>query len=191
VVERGETCDDGNTADGDCCSSSCQLEAAGTSCSDGNACTQADTCDGAGHCSAGTAVTCDDDDLCTDDPVCDPATGCAPSQPKTGLAGVMCRFDAIDALLTQAPAGELTTAARRSIDVAVRKVRTKLQVAAQSTGGRRGAKLLRNAGTALRGATKTINAARRKKQIEGDLAQTVEDLLNQALGGTRALLSSL
>lgn len=46
----GEQCDDGNTLDGDCCSSTCQYEMAGSPCaSDGNPCTP-DTCDGAGMC---------------------------------------------------------------------------------------------------------------------------------------------
>ena len=45
----GEQCDDGNTVDGDCCSSTCQYEAIGSACSDGNPCT-ADACDGAGAC---------------------------------------------------------------------------------------------------------------------------------------------
>jgi cysteine-rich repeat protein len=47
----GEDCDDGNTLDGDCCSMSCSHEASGGSCSDQNACTLADVCDGSGACS--------------------------------------------------------------------------------------------------------------------------------------------
>src|SRR5205823_1172487 len=48
LLEASEQCDDGNRADGDCCSSACQFEAIGSRCfSDGNACT-ADRCDGAG-----------------------------------------------------------------------------------------------------------------------------------------------
>ena len=44
ALEPGEQCDDGNTADGDCCSASCQLEAAGAACDDGVFCNGADTC---------------------------------------------------------------------------------------------------------------------------------------------------
>jgi cysteine-rich repeat protein len=50
VVEAGEQCDDGNNANGDCCSSQCQREAAGSPCtSDGDACTT-DACDAGGTC---------------------------------------------------------------------------------------------------------------------------------------------
>jgi cysteine-rich repeat protein len=49
-VEPGEDCDDGNTLDGDCCSSTCHFEPAANGCADdGNACTD-DQCDGAGEC---------------------------------------------------------------------------------------------------------------------------------------------
>ena len=59
TVDPGEQCDDGNTLNGDCCSSTCQWEAAGSPCgSDGFRCT-VDACDGGGTCthlpaSAGT-----------------------------------------------------------------------------------------------------------------------------------------
>lgn len=50
VIDDGETCDDGNHANGDCCSSICNYDAPGAACtSDGNACS-VDTCDGAGVC---------------------------------------------------------------------------------------------------------------------------------------------
>lgn len=49
-VECGETCDDGNTRDGDCCSASCTAVGAGTPCGPGpNACSDL-RCDGAGAC---------------------------------------------------------------------------------------------------------------------------------------------
>ncbi len=59
VLDPGEQCDDGNTSDGDCCTSSCTVVAAGTACDDGDACTPADTCDGAGACMGGGS-TCGD-----------------------------------------------------------------------------------------------------------------------------------
>ena len=56
VVDPGEQCD-GST----CCSASCQFEVVGAACSDGDACTAADSrCDGAGACLAGGPVGCDD-----------------------------------------------------------------------------------------------------------------------------------
>ncbi len=60
ITTGGETCDDGNTTGGDCCSASCQVEAMGASCDDGELCTIADACDGAGSCVGAEA----------------PATGC-------------------------------------------------------------------------------------------------------------------
>jgi cysteine-rich repeat protein len=50
VVEPPEQCDDGNQRDGDCCSSTCQFEPAGSSCTDANVCTEELGCDGAGTC---------------------------------------------------------------------------------------------------------------------------------------------
>lgn len=74
VVEIGEDCEDGNTTDGDCCSSTCQYESVGSPCDDANACTVADGCS-AGSCIPGVAADCDDGDLCTVD-TCDEVDGC-------------------------------------------------------------------------------------------------------------------
>lgn len=98
----GEQCDDGNETSGDCCSSTCQFEASGSSCADdGNPCTD-DFCDAAGSCThpantdpcddgdvcstgdvcsggacqGGPPFNCDDGNVCTDD-FCNPQTGCA------------------------------------------------------------------------------------------------------------------
>lgn len=50
LLEPGEVCDDGNGVDGDCCSSSCTIDPAGTACSsDNNVCTD-DVCDGTLTC---------------------------------------------------------------------------------------------------------------------------------------------
>jgi len=74
VLEDGEQCDDSNTANGDCCNSNCQYEAAGSSCTtDNNACTN-DVCNAAGTC-LHNSITCNDASLCTTD-TCNVATGC-------------------------------------------------------------------------------------------------------------------
>ena len=75
AVGGSEECDDGNTADGDCCSSTCEFETSGSACDDADACTTLDTCDGAGACVVGGPLDCDDSDVCTDDS-CDPLLGC-------------------------------------------------------------------------------------------------------------------
>ena len=47
IIEGTETCDDGNTANGDCCSSTCQYESASTVCrASAGACDVAETCTG-------------------------------------------------------------------------------------------------------------------------------------------------
>jgi cysteine-rich repeat protein len=56
VVESWEQCDDGNTADGDCCAANCRFETG--SCNDGDACTTNDTCDGSGLCVGGPLMDC-------------------------------------------------------------------------------------------------------------------------------------
>ena len=84
VVEASEECDDGNTDDGDCCASTCNFEAAGASCADGDLCNGNETCDGAGSCDAGAPLDCSDGDLCTQDS-CDPVLGCENvGEPATG-----------------------------------------------------------------------------------------------------------
>ncbi len=50
TVDIGEACDDANAVNGDCCSSTCLFELAGSACpDDGEFCTR-DICDGAGAC---------------------------------------------------------------------------------------------------------------------------------------------
>lgn len=49
-LDPGETCDDGNNANGDCCTADCRAEPEGTACEDGLSCTVGDTCDGFGIC---------------------------------------------------------------------------------------------------------------------------------------------
>jgi len=102
TVDPTEQCDDGNTLNGDCCSSTCQFEPARSPCTGTNVCVTATTCDGAGVCGGGTptpgacndgnacttadscaggvcvggpALNCNDGNVCTDD-TCNPATGC-------------------------------------------------------------------------------------------------------------------
>ena len=99
-----------------------------------------------------------------------------------------CRLDAIDAALASAPADELKTAGRKSIGIAVRKARAKLAIAANAPAGRKATKAVKAAQTALRGITKAVNAARRKKTISGALLGTVQGEANGALGSSQSLL---
>jgi cysteine-rich repeat protein len=75
TLEPGETCDDGNTAAGDCCSATCVAAAGGSACSaPGNVCIPG-TCNGTGSCVLGAPLVCNDSNLCTNDS-CNPVTGC-------------------------------------------------------------------------------------------------------------------
>jgi cysteine-rich repeat protein len=96
VLDAGEACDDGGTADGDCCSSTCTYEPPGSVCDDGDACTAVDTCDGAGTCLAGAAVVCDDGAFCNGVETCDPGLGCQPGTPVDPDDGVACTDDVCD-----------------------------------------------------------------------------------------------
>jgi hypothetical protein len=73
-VDPGEDCDDGGTADGDCCSAICQYEPNGNPCpTDGNVCTD-DVCDGAGFCGVPNTAPCDDEVFCNGMDTCSGGT---------------------------------------------------------------------------------------------------------------------
>jgi cysteine-rich repeat protein len=60
VVAGNEQCDDGNLSNGDCCSSTCTFEAAGSACnSSQNACTANGTCNASGVCCKTAGTSCD------------------------------------------------------------------------------------------------------------------------------------
>jgi hypothetical protein len=83
-VEITEQCDDGNLADGDCCSSSCMFDANGAFCDDGLFCDGTDSCDGAGHCSKHSGQICpgpDGDANCAES-CSDAAGGCTGPDPN-------------------------------------------------------------------------------------------------------------
>jgi cysteine-rich repeat protein len=83
-VGLSEDCDDGNTLNGDCCSSTCQFEGSGSPCPDNDLCNGDETCDGAGTCEDGPPLDCDDSNICTQDS-CDAQDGCLnATQPQGG-----------------------------------------------------------------------------------------------------------
>jgi cysteine-rich repeat protein len=96
IPEPGEQCDDGNVLDGDCCSSACQFEIAGSICDPGGNCAEPSMCDGAGTCSAGAPVICDDGLFCNGDETCDVAQGCLPGTPPPVDDSVLCTLDSCD-----------------------------------------------------------------------------------------------
>lgn len=74
--EESLVCDDGRVCTDDSCdpSAGCQFEPNSAGCSDGNACTTGDFCDG-GMCVSAGLLECDDANPCTGDS-CNPAVGC-------------------------------------------------------------------------------------------------------------------
>ena len=96
AIHGAEECDDGNTTDGDCCTFDCQAEAFGISCSDEDACTLNDTCDGLGSCQPGSPLVCDDALFCNGLERCDDASGCQPGSPPELDDGLACTDDQCD-----------------------------------------------------------------------------------------------
>src|SRR5256885_936839 len=82
LVHTFETCDDGNRLDGDCCSSTCQRDPAGTACTLGSVCSNA-ACDAAGVCRLTSFNTqpCDDGNACTVTDTC--ALGACAGTPRS------------------------------------------------------------------------------------------------------------
>ena len=72
----GESCDDGNVTDGDCCTASCTSVAAATPCPDDALACTTDRCDGAGACIHLPAAP-----ACLDDVMCYTARPRTPFQP--------------------------------------------------------------------------------------------------------------
>jgi cysteine-rich repeat protein len=86
LVESGEQCDDGNASNGDCCSSSCQYEAAASPCDDGNGCTLTDGCQ-AGTCVGSNPVVCTAIEPCHVAGSCNVVTGvCSSPNSADGTA---------------------------------------------------------------------------------------------------------
>jgi ELWxxDGT repeat protein/cysteine-rich repeat protein len=94
ALQPGESCDDGNTADGDCCTALCRPAAAGSPCDAGDECADG-RCDGAGICRT-VFVTrpCDDDDPCTTDDTC--GDGECAGRPIDCSDGDVCTLDTCD-----------------------------------------------------------------------------------------------
>ncbi len=96
IIEIGEDCDDGNTVGGDCCSGSCLFESVGSPCDDGDACSEIDTCDGAGSCVPGSLLNCDDSLFCNGVESCDSEVGCQSGTAPVFDDGVACTDDSCD-----------------------------------------------------------------------------------------------
>jgi len=58
TIDVGEDCDDGNTLNGDCCSSTCTFEPGASPCSGATLCRQSGMCDGSGTCQAVPRMGC-------------------------------------------------------------------------------------------------------------------------------------
>jgi cysteine-rich repeat protein len=97
TIDADEQCDDSNTANGDCCSSSCRLDPVGTACEgDRNTCTD-DVCSGSGVCEhLNNTLPCEDGKFCTAGDTCGDGL-CIPGGPRdcSGAAD-QCNFGQCD-----------------------------------------------------------------------------------------------
>lgn len=78
-IDADEQCDDGNSRNDDCCSSTCQLDGAGSPCAsaDLNPCIDG-TCDGAGTCTTfNTTAPCNDGLFCNGTDTCNGNGACS------------------------------------------------------------------------------------------------------------------
>ena len=91
-------CDDSNPCTDDFCDQElgCQSVNNIKPCSDGNACTQNDTC--ADAVCAGETASCDDGDKCNGAESCDSGAGCKPGTPLNCDDGMECTTDSCSAL---------------------------------------------------------------------------------------------
>ena len=96
IIESGEECDDGNTIGGDCCSGGCRFESFGSACDDADACSENETCDGAGACLSGSPLLCDDGLFCNGFETCDSGLGCQSGTAPAIDDGVACTEDSCD-----------------------------------------------------------------------------------------------
>lgn len=105
VPDAGEECDDGNMIDGDCCSSLCEVEGAGTECRPAmGVCDVAEQCNGvSGTCPADQFVApgtpCPDGDVCNGDDTCDGAGSCQPGVTLDCDDGTSCTADTCNPIL--------------------------------------------------------------------------------------------
>ena len=81
VCAAADACHEAGVCNPDTGACSSVTKPDGAACSDGNACTQNDTCQ-AGSCAAGAPVTCSEGDACHEAGVCDPQTGACVNAPK-------------------------------------------------------------------------------------------------------------
>ncbi len=124
TLDPGESCDDGNNLDGDCCSAFCTVRDPGSACDDGLFCTGRDYCDSSGQCrgsgdpcpgpdgdgdcsescnEASDSCTmadasgspCDDGDMCTAGGSCH-AGLCRGEEPLDCSDGDLCTYDYCD-----------------------------------------------------------------------------------------------
>jgi hypothetical protein len=91
VIDPLEQCDDGslNGTPETCCDTTCHFKLAGTTCDDGNTCTQTDQCNSSGACVGSNPVVCTAQDPCHVPGMCNPATGTCSNPTFDPIAAVL------------------------------------------------------------------------------------------------------
>jgi cysteine-rich repeat protein len=157
-------------------------------CNDGNDCNGVESCVN-GECTVPTPAACLDDDPCTDD-TCNPVGGC-PHPRKTGLPGISCRVDFIEALATNAAVADLPTKLRAKILKLAPGARSRLVAAGQETQVKRQKKLLKAAEKQLSKLVGVIKKGRKKKQISDALGGRLQEQAEGALGAAKSFRAGL
>jgi hypothetical protein len=152
-------------------------------CDDGNPCNGAETCS-AGTCVPGSGSTCSDGDLCTDD-LCDVGTGCR-YPAKTGFAGVRCRFETMTAALAAAAPGDLAAPVRKKLTKLIDKARGSVD-AAEAVTGKPQKKKLGAARKQLKAIGKTVRAALKKRKVSSALADVLLPAADGGVAAVEAL----
>jgi cysteine-rich repeat protein len=157
-------------------------------CNDGNDCNGVESCVN-GECSVPSTPACIDDDPCTDD-TCNPVGGC-PHPRKTGLPGISCRLDLIEAIANGATIADLPTKLRAKILKIAPAARARTIAAGQETQVKRQRKLLKAAEKQLGKLVAVIAKALKKHQVGEALGNRLREQADGARSAARAFRQGL
>jgi hypothetical protein len=167
------------------CEHRCLTDAA---CSDGDACSGAETCND-GLCLSSAALDCNDRNPCTDDS-CDRAQGCR-NPPKTGVASILCKLTAFDDALRGATDADLKPSLRKKIEKMLRAPRGKVTAAesAERAGN------VKAEGKALKVAAKQLAAlakfVSRQRRVAPGLVRALSDAARGAADAATRVRTNL
>jgi cysteine-rich repeat protein len=184
TLDPGESCDDGNTADGDGCDSTCAptacgngVPSAGEQCDDGNG-SDGDGCSAGCEIECASAADCDDGDACTED-VCS-AARC--TSRACGTVAASCSVGGTrSALVDAAACAPLAGKSRSAIEKGFRNAGRRIDKA-KRLNRKRAWTLARRVDRDLRGIQRLARRLVRRRRIE----VACRDEVNAQVGALRA-----